>query len=83
MGLTGYVGRDLHTEMFVGKLEGKIPLERPRRKWEDNIKIELREVGWEDVDWIHLDPNRDQWQVLVNTVTDLRDLKNNGNFLSN
>jgi hypothetical protein len=41
----------------------KRPLGRPRRKWEDNIKIDFREIGWEVVDWIHLAQDRDQWRV--------------------
>jgi hypothetical protein len=52
----------------VGKREGKIPLERPRRRWKYNIRIKLRERGWEDMDWTHPAQDRDQWRVLVNTV---------------
>jgi hypothetical protein len=44
--------------ILVGKPEGKRPLGRPRRRWEDNIRIDLRKIGWEDVDWIHLAPDR-------------------------
>jgi hypothetical protein len=51
-----------------GKPEGKRPLGKPRRRWEDNIRINLREIGWEGVDWIYLAQNRDQWRALVNTV---------------
>jgi hypothetical protein len=47
---------------LVGKPKGRRPLERPRRRWEDNIKIDLREVGWEDVDWIDLAQDRDRWR---------------------
>jgi hypothetical protein len=43
----------------------------PRRGWEDNIRMDLRELGWESVDWIHLAQDTGQWQVLVNTVMDL------------
>jgi hypothetical protein len=50
----------------------KILVGKPRRRWEDNIRMDLRETGWEDVDWIHLVQDRDQWQALVNTVMDLR-----------
>jgi hypothetical protein len=46
--------------ILVGKLEGKGPLGRPRRRWENNIKTDLREIGWEGVDWIHLAQDRDQ-----------------------
>jgi len=57
---------------LVRKPEGKRPLGRPRRRWEDNIKMDLREIGWEDVDWIHLAQDRDQWRALVNTKMNLR-----------
>jgi hypothetical protein len=52
----------------VGKPERKRPLGRPRRRWEDNIKIDLREIGCGGMDWIDLAQDRDQWRVLVNTV---------------
>jgi hypothetical protein len=58
-------------KILVGKLEGKRPLGRPRCKWEDNIRMNLRELGWEGVDWIHLVQDRDQLQALVNTVMNL------------
>jgi hypothetical protein len=48
------------------------PLGRPRRRWEDNIKIDLREIGFGDVDWIHWAQDRDRWRALVNTVMNLR-----------
>jgi hypothetical protein len=53
---------------LVGKPEGKRPLGRPRRRWVDNIKMDLREIGWDGVDWIDLTQDRDQWRALVNTV---------------
>jgi hypothetical protein len=56
----------------VGKPKGKRPLGRPRRKWVDNIKINLREIGWSGTDWIDLAQDRDQWRALVNTVMNLR-----------
>jgi hypothetical protein len=56
----------------VGKLEGRRPLERPRRRWEDNIKMVLREVGWGNIDWIDLAQDRDRWWALVYTVMNLR-----------
>jgi hypothetical protein len=56
---------------LVGKPEGKIPLGIPRRKRVDNIKIDLREIGWDDMHWIDLAQNRDQWRALVNTVMNL------------
>jgi hypothetical protein len=73
-----WVGHVAHIEMrnvysiFVGKPEGKRPLGRPRRRWEDNIRMDLREIGWEGVDWIFLAQGREQWQNLVNTVMNLR-----------
>jgi hypothetical protein len=50
--------------VLVGKPEGKRPLGRPRRRWEDNIKTDLREVGWGCVDWIGLAQDRDRWRAL-------------------
>jgi hypothetical protein len=58
--------------ILVGKPEGKRPLGRPRRGWVDNIKMDFREVGWDSVDWIGRDQDRDQWGTLVNTVLNLR-----------
>jgi hypothetical protein len=56
----------------VGKPEEKKPLGRPRRRWVNNIKINLRETGWDGMDWIDLAQNRDKWRALVNTVMSLR-----------
>jgi hypothetical protein len=50
------------------KFEGKRPLGRPRRRWEDNIRIDLSETGWEDVDWMYLAQDRNQWRTLVNRI---------------
>jgi hypothetical protein len=58
--------------ILVGKPEGKRPLGRPRRRWEDNIKMDLRDIGWGGMDWIDLAEDRDQWRALVNTVMNLR-----------
>jgi hypothetical protein len=58
--------------ILVGNPEGKRPLGRPRRRWEDNIRIDLREIGWGGMDWIALAQDRDQWRALVNTVMNLR-----------
>jgi hypothetical protein len=58
--------------ILVGKLEGKRPLGRPRRKWVDNIKMDLGEIEWDGTDWIDLPQDRDQWRALVNTVMNLR-----------
>jgi len=56
----------------VGKHEGKRPLGRSRRRWEDNIKTDLQEVGCEGMDWIDLAQYRDGWQALMNAVMNLR-----------
>jgi hypothetical protein len=56
----------------VGKPEGKSPIGRPRHMWLDNIEIDLREIGWDGIDWINQAQDRDQWRVLVNTVMNLR-----------
>jgi hypothetical protein len=57
---------------MAGKPEGKRPLRRPRRRWEDNIRMYLMEIGWKSVDWVHLAQDRDQRRALVNTVMNLR-----------
>jgi hypothetical protein len=58
--------------ILVGRLEGRRPLGRPRRRWEDNIKMDLSEIGFGDVDWIRWAQDRDRWRALVNTVINLR-----------
>jgi hypothetical protein len=58
--------------ILVGRPEGRRPLGRPRCRWEDNIKIDLEEIGFGDVDWIHLAQGRNRWRALVNTVMILR-----------
>jgi len=58
--------------VLVGKPEGKRPLGRPRRRWEDNIKMDLQEVGCGGMDWIELAQDRDRWRSLVNAVMNLR-----------
>jgi hypothetical protein len=73
---TGHVARMGETRnayrILVGKPEGKRSLGRPRRRWVDNIKMDLTEIGWYGVDWIELAQDRDQWRALVNTVMNLR-----------
>ena len=64
-------GRDAH-RVLVGKPEGKRPFGRPRRGWEDNIKMDLREVGGGCGDWMELAQDRDGWWALVSTVRNLR-----------
>ena len=58
--------------VLVGKPEGKRPLGRPRRRWNDNIKIDLQEEGCEGIDWIELALDRGSWRAIVNTVMNLR-----------
>jgi hypothetical protein len=58
--------------ILVGKPERKRPLGRPRRRWVDNIKICLKEIGWDFMDWLNLAQDRDQWRALVNTVMNPR-----------
>jgi hypothetical protein len=58
--------------ILVRRPEGRRPLGRPGRRWEDNIKMDLREIGFGDVDWIHLAQDRDRWRAVVNTVMNLQ-----------
>jgi hypothetical protein len=64
-------GRGVY-RVFVGRPEGKRPLGRPRRRWEDNIKMDLRDIGIDGANWIRLAPDRFQWRICVNTVMKLR-----------
>ena len=64
-------GRRVH-RVLVGKPEGKRPLGRPRRRWEDNIKMDLQEGGEGRGDWMELAQDRDRWWTLVGTVRDFR-----------
>jgi hypothetical protein len=59
-------------KVLFGKPKGSRPLKRVRCKWEDGIKMDLREIGWKGVQWIHLAQDSNQWQALVNTVKNLR-----------
>ena len=68
--------------VLVGKPEGKRPMGRPRRRWEDNIKMDLQELGYGGMDWIELAQDRDRWRALVNAVMNLRVPLNAGNFLT-
>jgi hypothetical protein len=58
--------------ILYGKPEGKRPLGRPRHRWEENIEMDLRDVGWQVTDWIHLAQDRDQWLAFENKVMNLR-----------
>jgi transposase len=69
-------------KILVGQPEGKRPLGRPRRRWMDNIKIGLREIEWDGMDWIDLAQDRGQWKALVITVMNHRVPQNVGKFLS-
>jgi len=64
-------GRGVY-RVLVGKPEGKTPLERPRCRWEDNIKMGLQEMGYGGMDWIELAEDRDSWRAFVNAVMNLR-----------
>jgi hypothetical protein len=59
-------------KVLVGNPEGKRPLGRPRRRWEDGIRIDLREIGLGAVDWIRLSQDRDRWRAVVSAVMNLR-----------
>jgi hypothetical protein len=58
--------------VFMGKPEGKRPLERPRHRWQVEIRMDLREIDWEGVEWIQMAQDRDWWRAAVNTVMNLR-----------
>jgi hypothetical protein len=58
--------------LVLGKPEGRRPVRRPRHRWFDNIRMDLVEVGWGDVDWIGLAQDRDRWGALVNSVLNLQ-----------
>jgi len=73
MGWAGHVGEDRGVHrVLVEKPEGKRPLGRPRRRWEDNIKMDLQEVGGGHRDWMELAQDRDRWRAPVGTVRDFR-----------
>jgi hypothetical protein len=67
----GTHGRGVYRGL-IGRPEGKIPLGRPRRRWEDNIKMDLRETGIDGANWVQLAQDRIQWRAFVNTVINLR-----------
>ncbi|KAJ4431761.1 hypothetical protein ANN_20366 [Periplaneta americana] len=72
-GHVAHMGESRNTyRVLVGRPEGKRPLGRPRRRWEDNIKMDLREVGYDDRDWINLAQDRDQWRAYVRAAMNLR-----------
>jgi hypothetical protein len=65
-------GKEERLYIIGGKARGKEPLGRPRRRWVDNIRMDLREVRSDDVDWIGLAQDRNRWRALVNSVLNLR-----------
>jgi hypothetical protein len=64
--------RRVANRVLVGKPKGKMPVGRPRHRWEDSVKIDLQEVGWGSMDWIDLVQNRDRLQAPVNTAMNLQ-----------
>jgi hypothetical protein len=58
--------------ILVGMPEGNIPMGRPGRRWVDNIKMDLRKIQWDGVDWIEMAQDREKWRALLNTVLNLR-----------
>ena len=82
----GHVARTGETRgvyrVLMGKPEGNRPLGRPRRRWEDNIRLDHQEVGCGGMDWVEVAQDRDRWRALVNAVMYLRVPYNTGNFLS-
>jgi hypothetical protein len=77
-----YGGGERYIRILVGRPEGRRPLGRPRRRWEDNIKMNLQELGWEGMDWTDMAQDRDRWWTIVNAVINLRVPYNAGNFLT-
>ena len=82
----GHVARNVERRgvyrVLVGKFEGKRPLGRTRCRWEDNIKMDLQEVGYGGMDWIELAQDMDRWRARVNAVMNIRVPLNAGNFLT-
>ena len=57
--------------VVMGRPEGKRPLGKPRHRWEDNIKVDLKEIGWKGLDWIDLTQDRDRWLAIMNMIKNL------------
>jgi hypothetical protein len=68
--------------VLMGKPKGKRPLEKPRRRWEDGIRMDLRKIGCGSVDWIQLAQDRDRWRAIVNTAMNLRVLAPRSSLVS-
>jgi hypothetical protein len=77
-----YGGDKRDIKISVGEFEGKRPHGRQLRRWEDDIRMDLREIGWEGVDWMRLAQDRDQLRALVNAVMNFQDPKKAKNFLT-
>jgi hypothetical protein len=75
-------GEERCIQVLVGKPKGKSPFKRTMHRWENNIKIDIQEVGCGGIDWIELAENRDRCWALMNAVTNLRVPLNAGNFLT-
>jgi hypothetical protein len=58
--------------ILMGNPEGKRPLGRPRRRWMNNVRMDLGEIGWDDINWVDVAQERDQWRAIVSTVLNLR-----------
>ena len=69
---SAYGGKERRIEGFGSRPKGKRPLGRPRRRWEDNIKMDLQEVGYGGMDWIELAEDRHRWRAVVNAVMNFR-----------
>jgi hypothetical protein len=63
---------EIHQVFLARKLEGKRPHGRPKHRWKDNIKIYLKEIGWERVDWINLAEDKEKWQAVVKLAVNIR-----------
>jgi hypothetical protein len=72
----------MHIGFWRESQKEKCPLRKPRCRWVDNTKMDLREIGWDGMDWIDLAQDRDQWRALVNTVMNLQVPTNIGKLLS-
>jgi hypothetical protein len=82
-GHVAHIGEERNVyRTLMGKPEGKRPLERPRHRWEDGIRMDLKEIGLGSIDWIQLAQDRDRWQALVNTVMNFRVLVPRSSLIS-
>jgi hypothetical protein len=75
--------RKVAYSVLVGKPKGERPLGRTRRRWQENSKLDLKEVRWGGLNWIDLAQDRDRWRALVHAVRNVRVARNEGNFLTN